>query len=312
MNSHGSKIIPLLAFLIAAGLALVAAHALSYGALLDHEHEADTDLIGRLFGEGRQILGEEMIEKADRYFHGGVGHRHIGECHALEHAAAEDEEKHGDEHEHDESPSPESPTGHEHGQHAQQHPWWQPWGRLNTALHPHGHRHLHGKRQEKEVLPWVWAAVQADPHNIRAWLTTAYWLANRLDKPVQAVDLLDHGIRRNPDAYPLLAAKARILSRRLGDFENALELLETAATSWAEQHPEGPEEAPREAKLDYLNILTQIGWIHKKSGNTREAIRAFRRVLPHSPSQTGLRRHINDLQKSSTSAVPSENNGATP
>ena len=202
---------------------------------------------------------------------------------------------------------------HEHGgEHAQQHSWWQPWGRLNAALHPRGHKHLHGKRQEKEVLPWIWAAVQADPHNIEAWLTTAYWLANRLDKPIQAVDLLDQGIRRNPDGYSLPAAKARILSRQLGDVENALKLLETAAANWAKQHPEGPGEAAREAKLDYLNIHTQIGWIHEQSGNIREAIRAFRRVLPHSPSQSGLRRHINDLQKPSANAGPSETNGAMP
>lgn len=168
------------------------------------------------FGDARETISRALVHKADSYFHGGIdmdchhlgGHHHDdnckGGCHEADHDHEVDNDHEAD-HDHEE--------GHEHA-HESDHDeserdFFDPWRWINSHIRaPEIHRHLEGK-QTVELMPWFWASVRADPHNIEAWTTTWYVANNSMKDKKLALSVIDEGLRRNPDDPDLLLCRGR-------------------------------------------------------------------------------------------------------
>ena len=148
------------------------------------------------FGDARETISHALVHKADSYFHGGIDM----ECHSSAH------------------PRPHSSAD--------------PWTWINSHVRaPERHIHLDGGKSV-ELMPWFWAAVRADPHNIDAW-TTAWYVANNMLKDrALARRIIDEAKAKNPDSLEIAFAEARfVYDGGKGDAASAERLLERALES---------------------------------------------------------------------------------
>lgn len=141
------------------------------------------------FGDARAVLGRAMVQKADSYFHGGIDM----DCH----------EAHGDEHHHGDHD--------EHEEHKEHGASFDPWRWINSHVRaPREHKHLEGKKSV-ELIPWLWASVTADPHNIDAWTTAAYVAGEMMKDRELALRIISEGESRNPGSARLRYYRGRVL-----------------------------------------------------------------------------------------------------
>ncbi len=131
------------------------------------------DALSVAFGGAKTAISDAMFREADSYFHGGVDmdctcRHHHG--YNVEHdgdSGEHDSEHHDHEHdcecrEHD----------HDHDEHGHDpDSSCDPWAWINERIRaPEVERHLEGEKAV-ELMPWFWASVKANPHNIEAWTT---------------------------------------------------------------------------------------------------------------------------------------------
>ena len=168
------------------------------------------------FGDARETISQAFVHKADSYFHGGIDM----EC---DHLAGHGHADHDDDHEagHD---------GHDHDEAA--HGSFDPWRWINSHVRaPDAHRHL-GGRETIELMPWFWASVKADPHNIEAWTTTWYVANNMMKDKDLALRVVADGLEKNPDDPELLICRGRtIYDNGRGEFAAAREAFLAAVAS---------------------------------------------------------------------------------
>jgi len=282
------------------------------------------DLLDALFGSARRALSAQFFVKADVYFHGGVMHMHEHGRHT--HGAPPEhirgrfrlpgaEPAHEAEHEHDHhheaehvhsQESGESPEhagfehihdpGHEEKiAHAALGPW-DIWTRLNLAIHPHEHRHLSGTRYEKELLPWLWASVRCDPHNITAWDVASYWVAERLKRPEEGLRLVEEGIRNNPDSYRLEFTRGEILLHALHNEKAAIEAFLQAERKWRIAWQKNPPEK-RPDVFDYGHILLYLGALYQKQGDYARAEVWFRKARQFRHTRPDAARRLAEIAR---------------
>lgn len=169
------------------------------------------------FGDARETISRALVHKADSYFHGGIdmdchhlgGHHHDDNC---EDGCHEHDHDHEVDHDHDEDQdrAHEPESGHD----GTARDSFDPWRWINSRIRaPEIHRHLEGK-QTVELMPWFWASVRADPHNIEAWTTTWYVANNSMKDKKLALSVVDEGLKRNPDDPDLLLCRGRTLYDR--------------------------------------------------------------------------------------------------
>ena len=170
-----------------------------------------------VFGDARETISRALVHKADSYFHGGIdmdchhlgGHHHDADCKDGCHGHDHDHEVDHD-HEEDQDHAHESESDHD----GTAHDSFDPWCWINSHIRaPEIHRHLEGK-QTVELMPWFWASVRADPHNIEAWTTTWYIANNSMKDKKLALSVVDEGLKRNPDDPDLLLCRGRTLYDR--------------------------------------------------------------------------------------------------
>ena len=168
------------------------------------------------FGDARETISQAFVHKADSYFHGGIDM----ECDHLEdHGHADHDDDHEDCHDghgHDEAP----------------HGTFDPWRWINSHVRaPDVHRHL-GGGEAVEMMPWFWASVKADPHNIEAWTTTWYIANNMIKDKGLALRVVAEGLEKNPDDPELLICRGRtIYDNGRGEFAAAREAFSAAVAS---------------------------------------------------------------------------------
>ena len=181
------------------------------------------------FGDARETISQAFVNKADSYFHGGVDM----ECnHLAEHGHADHNDGHEDCHD-----------GHVHDEAL--HVSFDPWRWINSHVRaPDVHRHL-GGRETIELMPWFWASVKANPHNIEAWTTTWYIANNMMKDKDLALRVIAEGLEKNPDDPELLICRGRtIYDNGRGEFAAAREAFSAAvaAASRMLQHVGSSEE----------------------------------------------------------------------
>ena len=146
------------------------------------------DALSVAFADAKTTISAAMMQKADSYFHGGIDI----ECHE------------GHNHEHHESPAFAKATADKrttnHEPLATNH---DPWLWINRHVRaPEKHVHLDDERAV-ELMPWFWAAVRANPHNIDAWTTAAYAADRMMKDKALALRVIREAREKNPDSLEL-------------------------------------------------------------------------------------------------------------
>ncbi len=162
--------------------------------------------------------------------------------------------------------------------------------RMHDVISPAEHRHAEGKASI-EIIPWLKLATDADPHNIDAWLVSAYWLETGLERPDLAEQALREAQRNNPDDYRILLERAR-LCIRTGRFEQAANVLDASLKRW----PGGQDPRDRQSLLDKAELLSDRGFLDEMGGRTNRAVEAFKNVLAIFPDRTYIGERVHLLE----------------
>ena len=215
------------------------------------------DALSVAFGDAKSTISAAMVHKADSYFHGGIDM----EC--------KEHHDHHDDHDHSSTPpitqSPNHPITQSHT--------FDPWRWINQQVRaPEKHVHLEGERSV-ELMPWFWASVKADPHNIDAW-TTAWYTANTMLKDrALARRILDEAKAKNPDSLEIAWTEARFVYQGgKGDVAAAARLLEEGRRLGKRKCGGRLSElAPQEAEAfcDILGYLSKILYDRGERGQIR-------------------------------------------
>ena len=209
------------------------------------------DALSVAFADAKETISAAMVHKADSYFHGGIDM----ECH--EHHDHESQS-----HNPPISPSPHPPILQSTNPPISHSHTLDPWHWINVHVRaPEKHVHLDGDKAV-EMLPWFWASVRVDPHNIEAWTTAAYAAERMMKDRALARRVIDEAKAKNPDSLEIAWTEARFVYQGgKGDVVAAERLLEEAR-GMGKRKCGGrlSELPPREAEvfcyvLDYLSKI---------------------------------------------------------
>ena len=249
------------------------------------------DLVAKIFGESRALMGARILEKADVYFHSGV--RPEDDCHEFTgtHHHDDADADHEDDHNDGEEPSTTAGDHHYAG------PAW--YRAVMDSVRPAGPKHLTSAREVKEVLPWIRLATDLDPHNVQGYDVGAYWLAHRTNAPAQAIKLINEGIANNPDAFELELTKGELLMDT--DPATADSALAAAEKKWQaarKKIDQGGKYPSYLAKPDPL-LLARIREFRShcmvKLGHPQQAIDYLKQALQVSTNKKALQDRIREL-----------------
>ena len=218
------------------------------------------DALSVAFGDAKSTISAAMVHKADSYFHGGIDM----EC-KEHHDHHDDHDNHAHHDNHDPQPSTLNSQPSTYA--------FDPWHWINAHVRaPEKHVHLDGDKAI-EMLPWFWASVRADPHNIEAWTTAAYAAERMMKDRTLARRVIDEAKAKNPDSLEIAWIEARfVYDGGRGDVVAAEGLFENAR-SLGKEKCGGRLSALSEHDAEmYCHILDYLSKIHATRGD-RAAIR---------------------------------------
>lgn len=256
------------------------------------------DALSVAFGGAKTAISDAMFRQADSYFHGGVDME--CSCHHHHHDI--------DEHDGDSGNRDHEHHDHDHGQDHGEHDHdsdggWDPWAWINERVRaPEVERHLEGEKAV-ELMPWFWASVKANPHNVEAW-TTALYMADRTIKNEKlAAEILADAKEANPRSMEIALAEGRFLYRGgKGD-------MAAAETAFANGRRFGLEScgedvsrlSGRDADV-FLNILDYLSVFAAKRGDAKvlsSFLSEAKKVDSGSLVSKNIARRISALESSS-------------
>jgi tetratricopeptide (TPR) repeat protein len=249
------------------------------------------NVLNMLIGDSRRLFANHFFSKADAYFHSGYypsifDQAATEEQTHMEQMAAEKRHDQSEEKDHqdEESGFLGSPKN-----------WIDAFGR---NFYPSHHVHLEGQRF-REILPWLRAAANLNPHKIETYIIGAYALRSRLHKPSEAESFLREGLRANPDSYGILFELGRIRAEDNHDPDGARNLWELALKKWQKEDADGKQPDV----FVYQQTLGFLGALEEAQGRFDKAITYFEMLKKISPAKEALSRRIEEL-KQKRSAVP--------
>ena len=216
---------------------------------------AGEDLFSLLFSDARALLGQSFVHVGDRYYHGGIDISYTHPDHTDEFGETpetHEKESHdgdGQPHDHDHPDAPRRKPGGFH--------FPDPWAWLNARIHVQELRHLEGD-ELTEIVPWIWAAIRADPHNIEAYEMGWYVIAKMQNRPEDGFLVLEEGIKNNPGSISLEVTRGQSLMSDMKDnaaSEAAFLLARAKALEKCGDNPAGLSEEDAlllQRALDYL------------------------------------------------------------
>ena len=236
---------------------------------------ADMPVIMRMLGESRNIASNLAFLQADLYYHRGIGHP---------------EGPHEEEHMLDNEGAAEVYVTHLH-----------PAGDIDSVpkfyenpllwisykIETQGHYHMEGE-DLKEVMPWLYYATKLDPYNVAAYTITAYYLAERFEKPVEAVSLLRQGMALNPDAWEIPAEMGMLEFRYIDDARTAIRFLQRA---------EELLERTDHDNYDERKVLTPLAYSYLEAGEKVKALKVFKQLNILFPGTVSFREKILELEE---------------
>lgn len=220
------------------------------------------------FGDARETISRAMVEKANNYFHGGVevdcDHRHDHESDCLDCL-------HGHDHDHDSvnedhlAERMSSRRHHDDGEILAKNTRWDLWGWINARVRaPEVDQHLEDAKAV-EMMPWFWAAVKADPHNVDAWTTAFYIASTAMHDEALSRRVLDEAKDKNPDSLEVLLAEGRFVYRKgAGDVEAAEKIFSTIRDKALSRSNNDPTQLPESDRWMYKFALNYLADIARK------------------------------------------------
>jgi|SRR5882724_1689356 len=240
-----------------------------------------------LLGDGRQMMADRLLGKADAYFHSGKYPSIFEQNAAPEEnhmaAAASGHEDHDEDHDEHEALPPA-------------HDWIEAFGR---HFIPTKHVHLEGGN-EREMLPWLRLSIELDPKEIQTYLTTAYFLGDRLGKWDEAEQLLREGLKANPNSPNLLNALAHAEFESRHDLARARNIWSIALHRWhdvEEPKPEKTETGEGQRNMFLLEeILGGLVKVELAAGHLDKALEYMKILKANAAHPEGVQRQIDALQ----------------
>jgi len=165
------------------------------------------------------------------------------------------------------------------------------WQRTMELISPVAHVHRDGQ-SVKEIMPWLWMAIRADPHNVQTYLVAAYWLANEADRPDLALSVLDEARWQNPGNCEIQIERGRICLA-LRRIEAATHAFDAALAFW----PGHQDPADQSARHERATALLYRALLHELAGENDAAVRALQEHLSLFPDRTHIAERIRALEK---------------
>ena len=163
--------------------------------------------------------------------------------------------------------------------------------RISDSLNPRTHRHLSGQRV-REIMPWLYFTLKADPNNIEAIGVTAFWMASQLNRPDLAEQLLQEAQADHPRSHSIRLEKGRLFvktgrfDRAARDFDIGIRLA-LSAPQWTND----------QFRIDMAEMLLFRGLLHEERGATNEALADYREVLRLFPGRENLKERADALAR---------------
>ena len=161
--------------------------------------------------------------------------------------------------------------------------------RLGRAVTPEGHVHLQAEGVN-ELVPWLYLATRADPHNVEAYVVAAFWLAGEGGRPDLAERVLDEARANNPRDYHVYQEKGRLALKK-GSLIEAARAFDAAGALW--ELDSGPDKI--QARLDRAEMLVCRGLLYEESGDVPRALTCYRNMLALFPGRLGIRERVAEL-----------------
>ena len=206
------------------------------------------EVTAAVFGGSREAIAGALYERADLYFHRGVGHVH------------------------------DEAFAHH------------PFQRLAESISPSRHAHVHGARI-KEIMPWLWLALRADPYNEDLYLVSAFWLWSEAERYDLALRVLQQGQTSLPYNYALQTATGRLMLKQ-GRLERAADAFDAALAFW-ERTAEPDDEG---ARHDRAEILLYRALLHEAAGSPARAAGMLREIARLFPKRQPIEERARALE----------------
>lgn len=161
--------------------------------------------------------------------------------------------------------------------------------RMGQAIAPVGHVHLQAAGVN-ELVPWLYLATRADPHNVEAYIVAAFWLAGEGERPDLAERVLHEARANNPKDYRIYLEKGRLALKK-GAAAEAARMFDAALRLW--ELDAGTDKI--QAKLDRAEIQIYRGLLREADGDVPRALTCYRDVLELFPERSGIRERIAEL-----------------
>jgi len=272
-------------------LVLLLVICFSFVAWLEPRHEARVNQGGEtgnalagLLGEARQTVADYFYAQADVYFHSGY-------YPSIFDQARQEEQKDADVSHPEETNAPP-----EEGFLGPPQDWIDSFSR---HFRPSRHTHL-GGQNVAEMLPWMQLSADLDPHNIKTYTVTSYFLRNYLGKLDDAKEFLHAGLRANPDSFELKYELGRLYFENYRDLPHAKNVWLGAVDSWYKVEGPKPEKTPTgEGQRDTYplgKIYDALANEELQAGRTNQAISYFEQAKTNTPIPARVQKRIDDLQ----------------
>lgn len=226
------------------------------------------DPLAVLLGDVRTLVSNEMITKADQYYHGGVTeveHCSHGDGHFHGDHDSDDEDEHEchDHHDHDEKNESDSAL-------------YDPWAAFKHAIRlPNEDRHLVDEKS-RELFPWFWASIRLNPKNTRAYLNAAYVMETSYEMPEKALDILNAGLDAIPEDAELEFAKGLLLLNKQKRTADAVDSFRKAITDLKDK----TDDDSLVLKLRSLEFLGKIAFDNGDSSTLQNCVEKAEVINP--------------------------------
>jgi tetratricopeptide (TPR) repeat protein len=162
---------------------------------------------------------------------------------------------------------------------------------LKAEIEPAIHMHPEGV-EVSEIMPWLRFTTEMDPHNVDAYLTTAYWLEESVRMPEVAEAVLREAQRNNPTDYRVINERAKMLFGS-GSDAKASKLLDAAIKHW----PSGQDPEDQQTQIDLAQMLSYRAFLFELNGNRSQALDMFKKAYARMPQNDALERRILALER---------------
>jgi tetratricopeptide (TPR) repeat protein len=239
----------------------------------------EQDIIQRMFGGLRGIIGDWAFMKAEEYHHRGLPFMEAMRYHSGETFIA-DVVKHGE----------EGADEKHHHEHAALEPK-DIFSKIYSSVKVTEDAHLK-PADEKEVLPWFFVEVAFNPHDVRGYTLGGYWL-QRMKRRDEALKFLMEGEKNNPKSAMILGSIGWLFFSE-DKLQDAADYLDKASLLWLEGKAPNTVTTSYERSDRYFTI-DRLGAVYEKMGRLDDAVKVYEVLYQLEPTK-GLAGKIKRLR----------------